>query len=128
MTKDFDYDEEVQKLEDALYDYEMSTAVERTQIYAEYKEAARKEIERRHATQRREFGRAIALSPLPVGLKRRITQTTTPAKYKGLIEASGEVDISSQYGRAMQKVKRLQNEIDKNSRPQKTELGKKEGR
>lgn len=50
------------------------------------------------------------------------------AKYKGLIEASGEVDISSQYGRAMQKVKRLQNEIDKKSNPQKIELGKKEGR
>lgn len=114
MTKDFDYDEEVQKLEDALYDYEMSTAGERANIFAEYKEAARQEIKRRHATQRREFGRAIALSPLPVGVKRRITQTTTPAKYKDLIEASGEIDISSQYGRAMQKVKAIQAELDKN--------------
>lgn len=85
-------------------------------VLARYMSAAEKEIEEESARIRREFGKVLALNPLPVREKQRLSKSTNWARYRSWIEASGEIDVSSREAKRDQE----RNELQEVKNPPKT--------
>lgn len=108
----------------AYAEYMSETAGVRARLKEEFRLQLERAIEERLGELDARMGRAIARNPLPVREKQRITSSTNWYRYRKLLDAAGEVDISSREGRLAQKLERLENELAKNSGSQKTEPAK----
>lgn len=67
----------------------------KSRVMSRYMSLAEREIEEESGRIRSEFGRILALNPLPVREKQRLSKSTNWTRYRSWIDASGEVDVSS---------------------------------
>lgn len=108
----------------AYASYMADSASIRAKLKEEFRIRLEQAVEEELGHLKAKMGRALARSPLPVREKQRITSTTNWYRYQDLIEASGEIDVSSREGRMMQKLDSLKSEVDKIESQQKTDSDK----